>query len=597
MPVTLTYPGVYVEEIPSGVRTITGVATSITAFVGRASRGPTDEDDESPVVINNFGDFERIFGGLWSESRLGFAVRDFFLNGGAQAVIVRLFRKKGDDDTVHKTLTISGLTLQSAYPGKWGNNLRIALDLEVSAEAAEAMGLFDEDQKPDRTKLFNITIRDTSSGAVERFLNVSVEECSRRVDQVLEQFSKLARWGPKAFAKPSAAETKGIADAHTKRKAYEDARATGTAAEVTKKKNELDGALALLKDGLSIKEDQLAALMQSGDSSQDDISKKRDEVNKALKDAAMAISDGVHLDQGCFFPLNGQTQKRGLYALDKADLFNIVCIPPYKSPASGFDVDPDLVGKVAAYCESKRAFYIIDAPSDWKDKDMAKQGLDRLGTTSKSAALFFPRVRQPNPFNESRIEEFPPCGAIAGIFARTDTNRGVWKAPAGLDATFVSVPELSVTLTDAENGELNPLGINCLRAFPGAGRVNWGARTMQGADRLASEWKYIPVRRTALFIEESLYRGLQWVVFEPNDEPLWAQIRLNVGAFMHDLFRQGAFQGQTPKDAYFVKCDRETTTQSDINRGIVNIVVGFAPLKPAEFVIIKLQQIAGAIQT
>jgi phage tail sheath protein FI len=155
---------------------------------------------------------------------------------------------------------------------------------------------------------------------------------------------------------------------------------------------------------------------------------------------------------------------------------------------------------------------------------------------------------------------------------------------------------LNVNLNDNENGMLNPLGINCLRTFPVYGRVVWGARTLRGADQLADEYKYISVRRTALYIEESLYRGTQWVVFEPNDEPLWAQIRLNVGAFMHNLFRQGAFQGTTPRQAYFVKCDRETTTQNDIDQGIVNIVVGFAPLKPAEFVIIKLQQIAGEIE-
>jgi phage tail sheath protein FI len=195
------------------------------------------------------------------------------------------------------------------------------------------------------------------------------------------------------------------------------------------------------------------------------------------------------------------------------------------------------------------------------------------------------------------MEDFGPCGAVAGIFARTDTQRGVWKAPAGLDATLLGVPQLSVPLNDAENGELNPLGINCLRSMPPAGRVVWGARTREGDDRLTSEWKYIPVRRTALFIEETLFRSTKWVVFEPNDEPLWAQIRLNIGAFMHSLFRQGAFQGRTPQEAYFVKCDKETTTQNDIDRGIVNIIVGFAPLKPAEFVVIKLQQMAGQIQT
>jgi hypothetical protein len=205
-------------------------------------------------------------------------------------------------------------------------------------------------------------------------------------------------------------------------------------------------------------------------------------------------------------------------------------------------------------------------------------------------------LQEPDPLRGNQMGDFAPCGAVAGVFARTDSQRGIWKAPAGLDATLVGVPALTVPLTDAENGELNPLGINCLRIRVPAGPVVWGARTMQGDDRSASEWKYVPVRRTALYIEESLYRGTQWVVFEPNDEPLWSQIRLNVGAFMHTLFRQGAFQGKTPNDAYLVKCDKETTTQDDINRGVVNILVGFAPLKPAEFVIIQIQQLAGQVQ-
>jgi len=190
-----------------------------------------------------------------------------------------------------------------------------------------------------------------------------------------------------------------------------------------------------------------------------------------------------------------------------------------------------------------------------------------------------------------------PCGAVAGVFARTDAARGVWKAPAGLEATVNGVSQVKVPLTDAENGQLNQLGINCIRTFPLAGSVVWGARTLRGADQLADEYKYIPVRRTALYIESSLYQGLQWAVFEPNDEPLWAQIRLNVGAFMQNMFRQGAFQGSTPRDAYFVKCDKETTTQNDVNLGVVNVIVGFAPLKPAEFVIITIQQMAGQIAT
>ena len=227
-----------------------------------------------------------------------------------------------------------------------------------------------------------------------------------------------------------------------------------------------------------------------------------------------------------------------------------------------------------------------------------KDWLDAHGNfRSRNAALFFPRLRIPDPLLNNQVGEFAPCGAVAGVFARTDAARGIWKAPAGLDASLNGVPQLRSVLTDAENGQLNQLGINCLRSFPAAGRVVWGARTLRGADQLADEYKYIPVRRTALYIEESLYRGLQWVVFEPNDEPLWAQIRLNVGAFMHTMFRQGAFQGASPRDAYFVKCDSEVTTQDDINRGVVNVLVGFAPLKPAEFVIISIQQMAGQIAT
>ena len=219
------------------------------------------------------------------------------------------------------------------------------------------------------------------------------------------------------------------------------------------------------------------------------------------------------------------------------------------------------------------------------------------GEQARNAAVYFPRIVAPDPLRENQTDTFVPSGAIAGVIATTDARRGVWKAPAGIDAALAGTQALTYNMNDLENGQLNDIGVNCLRTFPVYGRVVWGARTMRGANQLADEYKYIPVRRLALYIEESLFRGTQWVVFEPNDEPLWAQIRLNIGSFMHTLFRQGAFQGTTPKDAYLVKCDSETTTQDDINRGVVNILVGFAPLKPAEFVIIQLQQLAGQIAT
>jgi len=310
-------------------------------------------------------------------------------------------------------------------------------------------------------------------------------------------------------------------------------------------------------------------------------------------------NNGDALVQNDFTGEGKQAAKQGLYALEQASLFNLLVIPPYTGleNGTGGDIDEPLIDQAVAYCISRRAFMIIDPPSSWTDKARALQGFTNWGITkSNYAAVFFPRIKQANPLRDNQMEIFTPAGTLAGVFARTDTQRGVWKAPAGLDATLAGVPQLAVSLTNPENGELNPVGLNCLRAFPVAGRVVWGARTLRGADQLADEYKYIPVRRLALFLEESLYRGLQWVVFEPNDEPLWAQIRLNVGAFMQNLFRQGAFQGRSPREAYLVKCDKDTTTQNDINLGVVNVIVGFAPLKPAEFVVVKIQQLAGQIQ-
>jgi phage tail sheath protein FI len=290
--------------------------------------------------------------------------------------------------------------------------------------------------------------------------------------------------------------------------------------------------------------------------------------------------------------------KTGLYALEKAPLFNLLCISPVTRTV---DISDSTWATAASYCLQKRAMVIIDPPLDWATKELAIKGVDSLrsilGDAKKNAAVFFPRVKLANPLKENRSEVFVPSGIMAGLFARTDTNRGVWKAPAGTEAGLTGVRELTLTLTDDENGLLNPIAVNCLRNFPVYGNVAWGSRTLDGADQLASEWKYIPVRRLALFLEESLYRGTQWVVFEPNDEPLWAQIRLNIGAFMNNLFKQGAFQGKSAREAYFVKCDSETTTQNDIDRGIVNIIIGYAPLKPAEFVILKFQQIAGQLET
>jgi phage tail sheath protein FI len=293
-----------------------------------------------------------------------------------------------------------------------------------------------------------------------------------------------------------------------------------------------------------------------------------------------------------------EASKTGIYALLKTDIFNLLVIPPYTASA---EPTAATLAKAAKLCADRRAMLLVDAPASWTIDNAS--GTERntfvaafASTDARNTAMFFPRLRIGDPNQGGALQNYAPSGAVAGIFAKTDGERGVWKAPAGTDAGLSGVAELSVKMTDAENGRLNPLAVNCIRTFPVYGTLVWGSRTLRGADALAdTDYKYVPVRRLTLFMEESLFRGTQWVVFEPNDEPLWAQIRLNVGAYMNTLFRQGAFQGRSPREAYFVKCDSDTTTQTDINNGIVNIVVGFAPLKPAEFVIIQIQQMAGQI--
>ena len=536
MPSALTYPGVYVEEIPSGVRTITGVATSIAAFVGRAPRGPIDD----PQILTSWEDFERTFGGIALGYPMGYAVRDAFQNGLATAVIVRVYAgtKATADFNIH------GLHLEARSPGKWGDAVRVRFD-QTNVPGAPG------------TNVFNVTIRDTATGQTEQFLGVTIDDVPRRVDRVLESSSSLLRLHAGAtIAKPSTMHPP-IPDGTTDSAIWASASS--------------------FSDGPS------TATGTSGDGT-----------------AIWANSlDGTDPHEG------SAAKKSGIYALEKTDLFNILVLTGNDLAT---DVPVAIYQAALPYCRKRRAMMIVDAPSSWIDANgIAASSFAQLtalgigGDDARNAALYFPRIREFNPLSGT-LDVFPPSGAVAGIMARTDVARGVWKAPAGIDASISGAQGLAngagnpLNMSDAENGILNPVGINCLRTFPIIGSVVWGARTMKGADILADDYKYVPVRRLALFIEESLFRGLKWVVFEPNDEPLWAQIRLAAGAFMHNLFRQGAFQGASPRDAFFVKCDSATTTQNDINLGIVNIIVGFAPLKPAEFVVLKIQQIAGQVQ-
>jgi phage tail sheath protein FI len=280
----------------------------------------------------------------------------------------------------------------------------------------------------------------------------------------------------------------------------------------------------------------------------------------------------------------------GINLLDRVDIFNLLCVPG--------ETDAPTISQLQAYCAKYRAFMIVDSPQYATISGLIQSGPvgstngSITGDNAPSSAFYFPWIQAPDPLAGNRPTLFPPCGFVAGIYAATDASRGVWKAPAGIDASFTGNSGLQYVLTDLENGSLNTQAVNCHRQFKVYGDVVWGARTLAGNDQAGSQWKYVPIRRLALFLESSLYDGTQWVVFEPNDETLWGQVRLNVGTFMQGLFLQGAFAGTTPAQAYFVKCDSENNPPSSIALGVVNILVGFAPLYPAEFVVIQIQQIA-----
>lgn len=384
MPPDTTYPGVYVEELPNGPRSIAPVATSITAFVGAATSGPVNE----PALIHGFGEFERIFGGLSRASPMSYAVKQFFLNGGRDALIVR------------------------------------------------------------------------------------VQEAS----------------------------------------------------------------------------------------------------GSSVKDADV---------------VGARSAKTGIYALENVGLFNLLCIPPLDFAT---DPDPSTLASALEYCEERRAMLIVDPPLAWRTKDDVEENLGTFIPRRRNAAVYFPRLRAPDPLQDNQPEVFAPCGAVAGVMARIDAEQGVWNAAAGLRATVAGVRELACELSATDLSDLNSLAVNCLRTVPVGGAVIFGARTMEGSPGMNSEWKYVPVRRLSLFLEESIRFGIAWAAYEANDESLWLQLRACIGAFMHGLYLRGAFQGARPDDAYLLKCDSTTTTQADVDSGIVNIHVGFAPLKPAEFVILRFAQ-------
>ena len=556
MPVTPTFPGIYIEEIASSAHTITAAPTSIAVFVGYTHPFKTkDGNFGKPVRLFSFADYEREFGGFFSNvgfeqptdfGSLAHAVNQFFLNGGAECYVVGLQAKAlvgsppTPSDIAASSVTVGGVTFKTREPIDADHGMTIRVDnLKPSATGSPSL---------DTTADITVTYGSGPGAQVEKFRQVSLEP------------DILGKSNPNFIQ-----------------------NRIGTL------ENFVSSLLIVDSDKNSFPDHFTVPAGQNYDQSDG----AHNPLSHCPPDGATVFESGDFTD---VFKDN--------QPLDKLPIFNLLILPGI--------TENGILGEAARFCEKKMAFLILDPPylsaaddSGGKvDEKDTKSIESLLGNTfvppvEKNAALYFPYLRSSDPVTGDDIE-LPPAGTVAGIFARTDVNRGVWKAPAGLETSILNTPGVVERgkMSDQQHGVLNELGVNCLRDFPGSGTVVFGARTMVTANpALKDMWRYVPVRRMTLFLEQTLYANLGWVIFEPNDEPLWIAIKTSIEAFMLGLFRQQAFQGDTPSKAFLVKCDDQTTTQEDINNGIVNIVVGFAPLKPAEFVIIKISQLAGQSQT
>jgi phage tail sheath protein FI len=567
MPSTLSYPGVYIEEIPSGVRTLVGASTSNTAFVDYFARGPMND----PQRITSFGDFERIFGGLDTASEASYAIRQYYLNGGSIGFVVRVASGKPTRSQIGLVGTVGSaqqvvMIVEAVDEGEWGDNLQVAVDHNTAPDPGTRLP---------RSNEFNLVVREVQTVGGRRQVTRSEILRNLSLDKAGPRYAVSAAQAESQLIRLIEVANPGIRPDQTITTAVPDVTAPSVVGDPTTGDQFTSSGYGSPSFVFRSHADTAGLTLPTG------VLQKGQ--NGAAPDSTALIAGVNTLDQIA------------------PEIFNVLCLPRAASlddAVSGLD-SPNLrttVEEATKYCRDRRAFLIVDIPAKVRTPaDMTDWMSTNENIRDRNAAVYYPRLLVPDPLNENRPRNVGPSGTLAGLYAATDAGRGVWKAPAGTEVGLTGAT-LAAKLTDLENGALNPFGINALRTFPVFGDVVWGARTLDGADVQASEWKYVPVRRTVLFLESSLFAGLKWVVFEPNDESLWAQIRLNVGAFMHNLFVLGAFQGNTPAKAYFVKCDAETTTQNDFDLGVVNIVVGFAPLKPAEFVVIRIQQIAGQIQ-
>ncbi len=631
---TYLHPGVYVEEIPSGSRPIEGVGTSTAAFVGYTTKGPVAE----PTLLFKWSDYEQLFGGIRDLGKseigdpMGFAVYSFFQNGGTAAYIVRTILEDSADSAygflVNPADSSQILRFTAINPGIWGNRLRIRFEAKADFPGyyQTGIGVMENDEFKEQERFTDLTLADAEAAD---YIESKINDASTLVRVDVQDVSPYFLGVSISQSLAAVSDFSGLNDRNM------TVTVDGTPRTVTFANDEFDAGSSLSNVALRIQElvrgsvtannavrdfvcdlnnDQLVLTSGTRQSSSSvavtgpgDISDAStllllglandgtERTGQQSLDALLTnITEPVALHMGTDGSMPDQAAYSSIFAaFEKLRDISILCLPGQTWNTSA---ERAVIDAAVAHAEKMMSrMIIIDPPANEELK--TEKGVNDLGFKPKTySVVYYPWVKVANPFyNAENNPGVPstllvaPSGFAAGTWAKIDGRRGVWKAPAGVETSLLGVAGVQFAVEDGEQGALNPLGINCLRKMPGYGPVIWGTRTL--ATRADPEWRYVPIRRTAIMIEQSIYNGIQWAVFEPNNHHLWASLRANIGSFMDGLFRAGAFQGEKAADAYFVRCGLgDTMTQGDIDRGQVIVMVGFAPLKPAEFVIVRIQQ-------
>lgn len=577
-------PGVYVEEYDSGATPMQGVSTSTAGFVGLAERGPVVGQ---PQLVTSFADYKRMYGGYLSEAGYGnnrflpYAVEQFFLNGGSRAYIMRAV----PEDAKAASVTAGVLKITAANPGAWAEDMRVTVapaskaKTQVFAANGAELTLKNADgfNPGDVVELFDgktaayatvksvldkvvtldapcaLDVVDTKVGSA-KYIKTCEITLTARLGDAVETYEAVS-------LKPEALNFVGAKTAKSDLITVEVLPAGAKAPAPAPAKD---------KDGKPVPAPAASAASPApfalcGGNGAELVLAPTGGSNGGVLTAKPDAFIGAD---------NGPGKRTGLQAFLENGNVSILAIPGITAP--------EVQAALIAFCEGKKScFAILDVPQELKKTGDVATFRDMYDSTY--AAMYHPWLEMFDA-GAKRSAYFPPSGAMAGIYARCDTERGVHKAPA--NEVVRGCTGLSCNYNEGEQDILNPIGVNLIRAFTGRGIRVWGARTISSNGL----WKYLNVRRLFIFVEESIKANTNWVVFEPNSETLWSRVSRTISSFLATCWRDGALAGSSPDQAFFVECGPTTMTQDDIDNGRLICQIGIAPVKPAEFVIFRITQ-------